>query len=402
MYLTGRAEGHAPPPPVRDPLQSGRLPVSFWPKPVRDAPHPTAGGAAAAKGPGQRLPIARQRLPGGDDRRGPRRAACRGRPAWACHAGPVTDALAPDASRKLLLLDAASLYFRAYFGVPDSVRAPDGTPVNAVRGLLDFIARLVTDHGPDELVACMDADWRPRWRVDLIPSYKAHRVAQEVPGGSDIEDVPDTLSPQVPVIEAVLDAVGIARVGVPDYEADDVIGTLTARAAGPVDIVTGDRDLFQLVDDDRRVRVLYPLRGVGSLDVVDGAWLRAKYGVDGSGYADLALLRGDPSDGLPGVPGIGEKTAAKLLEAYGDLAGIIAAADDPLSKLTPAQRKRLHEARDYMAVAPRVVRVAADVPLPAFDATVPRLPRAPEVLAELAERWGLGGSLQRLLTALAG
>ncbi|MFD7624753.1 5'-3' exonuclease H3TH domain-containing protein [Streptomyces sp. NPDC059851] len=300
-----------------------------------------------------------------------------------------------------MLLDTASLYFRAYFGVPDSVKAPDGTPVNAVRGLLDFIARLVQDHRPDELVACMDADWRPHWRVELIPSYKAHRVAQETPAGSpDVEETPDTLAPQVPVIEAALDAFGIARVGVAGYEADDVIGTLTARAAGPVDIVTGDRDLYQLVDDARQRRVLYPLKGVGTLQVADEAWLREKYGVDGPGYADLALLRGDPSDGLPGVPGIGEKTAAKLLDTYGNLAGIIAAVDDPKSKLTPVQRKRLAESRPYLAVAPKVVRVATDVPLPAFDPALPTAPAQPELVDALAHRWGLGGAVARLRGAL--
>ncbi|MEU7416193.1 5'-3' exonuclease [Streptomyces antibioticus] len=299
-----------------------------------------------------------------------------------------------------MLLDTASLYFRAYFGVPDSVRAPDGTPVNAVRGLLDFIDRLVKDHRPDELVACMDADWRPKWRVDLIPSYKAHRVAEERAAGPDEEEVPDTLSPQVPVIEAVLDALGIARVGVAGYEADDVIGTFTARARGPVDIVTGDRDLYQLVDDAREVRVLYPLKGVGILQLTDESWLREKYGVDGRGYADLALLRGDPSDGLPGVPGIGEKTAAKLLAEFGDLAGILAAVDDPAARLTPSQRKRLDESRPYLAVAPTVVRVAADVPLPDVETALPHSPRDGETLEGLARRWGLGGSLQRLLGTL--
>ncbi|MFD8413308.1 5'-3' exonuclease H3TH domain-containing protein [Streptomyces sp. NPDC059650] len=300
-----------------------------------------------------------------------------------------------------MLLDTASLYFRAYFGVPDSVKAPDGTPVNAVRGLLDFIARLVQDHRPDELVACMDADWRPHWRVELIPSYKAHRVAQETPEGlPDVEETPDTLAPQVPIIEAALDAFGIARVGVAGYEADDVIGTLTARAAGPVDIVTGDRDLYQLVDDARQRRVLYPLKGVGTLQVTDEAWLRAKYGVDGPGYADLALLRGDPSDGLPGVPGIGEKTAAKLLDTYGSLAGIIAAVEDPASKLTPVQRKRLDESRPYLAVAPKVVRVATDVPLPVFDPALPAAPAQPELVDALAHRWGLGGAVSRLRGAL--
>ncbi|MDO0928517.1 5'-3' exonuclease [Streptomyces sp. TG1A-8] len=301
---------------------------------------------------------------------------------------------------RLMLLDTASLYFRAHFGVPESVRAPDGTPVNAVRGLLDFIDRLVRDHRPDRLVACMDADWRPRWRVDLIPGYKAHRVAGERGTGPDEEQVPDTLAPQVPVIEAVLDAVGIARVGVAGYEADDVIGTFAARAKGPVDIVTGDRDLYQLVDDGRGVRVLYPLKGVGTLQLTDEALLRERYGVDGRGYADLALLRGDPSDGLPGVAGIGEKTAAKLLAGFGDLAGIMAAVEDPRAALTPSQRKRLTEARPYLAVAPKVVRVADDVPLPDVDTALPRFPRDPEGLEALAARWGLGGSLQRLLTTL--
>jgi 5'-3' exonuclease len=299
-----------------------------------------------------------------------------------------------------MLLDTASLYFRAYFGVPESVKAPDGMPVNAVRGLLDFIDRLVKDHRPDALVACMDADWRPAWRVELIPSYKAHRVAEEHAGGPDAEEVPDTLAPQVPVIEAVLDALGIARVGVAGYEADDVIGTFTARATGPVDIVTGDRDLFQLVDDARGVRVLYPVKGVGNPQVMDEAALREKYGVDGSGYVDLALLRGDPSDGLPGVPGIGEKTAAKLLDRFGDLAGIMAAVDDPASGITPAQRRRLDESRPYVAVAPKVVRVASDVPLPEVDTTLPKAPRDPEMIQALAARWNLGGSLQRLLLTL--
>ena len=303
-------------------------------------------------------------------------------------------------TRRLMLLDTASLYFRAYFGVPESVKAPDGTPVNAVRGLLEFIDRLVRDHRPDDLVACMDADWRPRWRVDLIPSYKAHRVAAENGTGPDQEEVPDTLSPQVPVIEEVLDALGIARVGVEGYEADDVIGTFTGRATGPVDIVTGDRDLYQLVDDKRGVRVLYPLKGVGTLQLTDEAWLREKYGVDGPGYADLALLRGDPSDGLPGVPGIGEKTAAKLLAEFGDLAGIMAAVDDPGAKLTPSQRKRLDESRPYIAVAPTVVKVAGDVPLPEVDTALPHTARHPAALDELAARWGLGGSLHRLLATL--
>ncbi|MFJ6213598.1 5'-3' exonuclease H3TH domain-containing protein [Streptomyces sp. NPDC092296] len=300
-----------------------------------------------------------------------------------------------------MLLDSASLYFRAYYGVPDTLRSPDGLPVNAVRGLLDFIARLVTDHSPDHLVACMDADWRPQWRVDLIPTYKTHRLAAAPTAAPGEEEVPDTLRPQVPVIEQVLDAIGIARVGAPGYEADDVIGTLTAQATGPVDVVTGDRDLFQLVDDARAVRVLYPIKGMGTLQSTDDALLREKYGVAGDRYADLAVLRGDPSDGLPGVAGVGEKTATRLLDRFGDLAGIQAAAADPGAQLTPALRRRITEAGPYLAVAPEVVRVARDVPLPVLDPALPAEPLDPMTLEELAARWGLGTSLQRLLDALA-
>jgi len=302
---------------------------------------------------------------------------------------------------RLMLLDTASLYFRAYFGVPESLKSPDGQPVNAVRGLLDFIARLVQDHRPDQLVACMDADWRPQWRVDLIPSYKTHRLAEE-PAVEGEEEIPDTLTPQVPVIEAVLDALGIARVGAPGFEADDVIGTLATRAKGPVGIVTGDRDLFQLVDDARGVQVIYPIKGVGSAQIINEAALREKYGVTGAEYADMAALRGDPSDGLPGAKGIGEKTAAQLIREYGDLAGIRAAAADPLSKLTPARRKNILEAAPYLDVALTVVRVATDVPLPDFDPTLPREPLDPMTLEDLATRWGLGTSLTRLLDTLAG
>lgn len=297
-----------------------------------------------------------------------------------------------------MLLDTPSLYFRAYYGVPASLTAPDGMPVNAVRGLLDFIAHLVTTYRPTRLVACFDADWRPAFRVAAIPSYKAHRVADEV---ANEEEVPDTLTPQLPVIDAVLDALGIARLGIPGFEADDVIGTLTARADVPVDVVTGDRDLFQLVDDERRVRVLYTARGVGRHDVVDDAALRARYGVTGARYADLALLRGDPSDGLPGVAGIGEKTAAALLGRFGSLAGLVAALDDIRSGLTPRQHRALREARDYLAVAPGVVRVVTDAPVPErLPDALPHEPADAEALTALSERYGLGGSLRRVLLAL--
>lgn len=300
----------------------------------------------------------------------------------------------------MMLLDTASLYFRAFFGIPDTIRAPDGTPVNAVRGLLDFIAHLVSTYRPTELVACWDDDWRPAWRVQLIPTYKAHRVAT-VSAGVDFEETPDALDAQIPVIREVLAALDLRIVGAPDCEADDIIGTLATGAGRPVDVVTGDRDLFQLVSDAGEVRVLYTARGVGRLEVVTDTVVVTKYGVLPEQYAEFAVLRGDPSDGLPGVKGIGDKTAASLMSTYGDLAGVIEAAADSGSGLSSSIRARLLAATDYLAVAPRVVAVARDVALPPYDATL-RAP-SPDQLARaqtVADKWALGGSMSRLVSAL--
>jgi 5'-3' exonuclease len=297
---------------------------------------------------------------------------------------------------RLLLLDTPSLYFRAFFGVPDSMKAPDGSPINAVRGLLDFIARLVNDRHPTRLVAAMDNDWRPAFRVEALPSYKAHRVAS-----GDQEEVPDALTPQVAIIEDVLEALGVACFGVDGYEADDVIGTLATRDPGPVDIVTGDRDLFQLVDDSRDHRVIYVARGVGRAEAIDEGAVTAKYGIPGRAYADFATLRGDPSDGLPGVAGIGDKTAASLITKYGDLASLLAAVEAGDRGMPPGARTKLEAGRDYLAVAPMVVAVAHDAPLPTYDDAIPALPQDPDRLVELSQRWGLDSPLNRVLTAFA-
>lgn len=312
----------------------------------------------------------------------------------------MPDRAVPDRLGVTLLLDTASLYFRAFYGVPTSVRSPDGQPVNAVRGLLEMIARLVADHRPAHLVACWDDDWRPAFRVAAVPTYKTHRLAPDGAG----EQVPPELAAQVPVIAQVLAAVGIARLGAPGYEADDVIATLATRAVAagqPVDVVTGDRDLFQLVDDETRVRVLYTVKGIRDLLVVDQTELARRYGVrDGAAYADLAVLRGDPSDGLPGVPSVGEKTATALVQAHGSLAGVLAALDDP--GMRPAVRARLVAARDYLDVAPAVVRVVRTAPVAQVDTRLPVAPADPAALAALAERWGLVSAVRRLTQVLAG
>ncbi len=299
-----------------------------------------------------------------------------------------------------MLLDTASMYFRAFFGVPDSFKAPDGTPVNAVRGLLDFISRLVGDYQPTHLACCWDNDWRPQWRVDLIPSYKAHRVEYVVAEGPDVEVVPDPLEIQVPVILDVLAAFGIAVVGADGYEADDVIGTLSKDAGMPVDVVTGDRDLFQLVDDDAEVRILYIARGVGRHERVTNSVVQEKYGIDGRQYADFAALRGDPSDGLPGVNGIGEKTAATMLQRFDTMAGLREAAEDPDSNIAPSPRKKIREAADYLEVAPTVVEVARDIDLGKPDLTLPLTPDDPDALVRLSEQWSLESPIARLVETL--
>lgn len=303
---------------------------------------------------------------------------------------------------RLLLLDSASLYFRAFFGVPDQRTSEDEPPTNALRGFLDMIATLVTAHRPTHLVACWDDDWRPQWRVDLVPTYKTHRLTE---GSAVAEESPDGLTPQVPLIREALAAIGIPRLGAPGFEADDVIGTLTARHKGSmaVDVVTGDRDLLQLVDDALGVRVLYTGRGgVREPDIATQDLLREKYGVNtGEAYLEMSVLRGDTSDGLPGVKGIGDKTAAQLIAQYGSLAGLREAVDNGDPAIKGARRTNLEAASDYLDVAPTVVRVAPDARVAEVDLALPKSVADPAALRRLAADYAIENPVKRLLTALA-
>lgn len=309
----------------------------------------------------------------------------------------------------LVLLDGASMWFRSYFGVPSSITAPDGRPVNAVRGFLDAMAVVIAQQRPGRLVVCLDLDWRPQFRVDLIPSYKAHRVAEPEPQGRpDIEEVPDDLTPQIDMIMELLDAFGIPTAGAAGFEADDVLGTLAARErTDPVVVVSGDRDLMQVVAEEPvPVRVLYLGRGLTKATLFGPAEVAEHYGVPreraGAAYAELALLRGDPSDGLPGVPGVGEKTAATLLGQHGSLEGILAAAHDPKSKMAKGLRAKLLGATDYIEAAGKVVRVATDAPVTLSTPTdaLPLAAAHPKRTAKLATELGVGSPVARLQKAL--
>ena len=289
-----------------------------------------------------------------------------------------------------LLLDTSSLLYRAFFALPPSIADASGSPVNAVHGYLDMTARLLAAHAPDEAVHVYDHDWRPAARVEAYPGYKAERPPD-----------PEALPPQFALLREALDALGLPQAEAPLWEADDAIAALCARAfpEDRVDVVTGDRDLLQLVRDPV-VRVLFTRRGVSDLEPFDEAAVEEKHGVPPSLYAFYATLRGDPSDGLPGVRGVGEKTARAIARAYGSLDALLEDAGSGHASRPPLDRSpRLAEgvraAEPYLAAMREVVPARTDVPTREW-----RGERDDARLGALSERGGLGGPIRRLRQAL--
>ena len=295
----------------------------------------------------------------------------------------------------LMLLDSASLWYRAYFGMPDTLVSPSGEPVNAIRGYLDMTARLMNIYKPNRLVACIEGDWRPSWRVELFPEYKSNRL--DVEGE---EEEPDTLGPQIPILLDLLEAFGIPLVGVDDFEADDVMASFSVKEKGPIKIVTGDRDLFQLVDDARKVSVVYLAKGIANHDHVDLKWISEKYDIPGERYALFAMIRGDASDGLPGIRGIGEKGAAVIAKQFTSLPEVMEAAQSNDERLTASARKKLLESKEYAKIAPKLVHCALDVPLPNLDLKIPTRPKSLDEIYQYQKDYGLGASVDRLISAL--
>jgi 5'-3' exonuclease len=296
----------------------------------------------------------------------------------------------------LMLLDSASLWYRAYYGMPDTLLSPSGMPVNAIRGYLDMTARLIGMYSPNRIVACIEGDWRPSWRVELFPDYKANRLEDE----SDEEEEPETLTPQIPVLLNLLDAFGFPMLGVDDYEADDVMATFAVREKGPIRIVTGDRDLFQLVDDKRDVKVVYLAKGLSQHDLVDSQWICEKYGIPGDRYALFAMFRGDPSDGLPGVRGIGEKGAALIANNFASVDEALAGAHANHEVLSASLAKKIIDGSDYLKIAPTLVNCARDVAIPQMDIAKPEKPTDLSEIYQMKEEYGLGASVDRLISAL--
>jgi len=295
----------------------------------------------------------------------------------------------------LMLLDSASLWYRAYFGMPDTLVSPTGQPVNAIRGYLDMTSRLLVKYQPNRIVACLEGDWRPSWRVELFPDYKLNRLDEE-----GAEEEPDTLGPQIPILLDVLDALGIPLLGVDDYEADDLMATFSVKQPGPVRIVTGDRDLFQLADDKRDVKIVYLAKGISNHDLVDLKWIQDKYQIPGDRYALFAMIRGDSSDGLPGIKGIGEKGAMVIANLFKTMPEVMQAAAGADKRLSANIRKKLLESSQYAAIAPKLVGCALDVAIPEMEISMPKKPKSLEKIIKLKDEFGLGASIDRIMSAL--
>lgn len=306
----------------------------------------------------------------------------------------------------LLILDTATLYYRAFYALPEKMTAPDGHPHNAVRGFLTMLGKLISIHGQSGLVAAWDTDWRPEWRVALIPSYKTHRLMEpelEVSELKSGEDIPDTLGPQISAIAQILDACGIARIGCENFEADDVIASVAFQNKSESLVVTSDRDLLQVVSD----RTSLLLQSAGGLDgwpIINPDEVRSRFGIRPDQYIDYAVLRGDPSDGLPGVSGIGEKTSANLISAFGSMESLRAACrSDVLEKpLTPRIAQRIQESGEYLEAAMSVVRAEVNLPVQNWDTSIPSEPRDRALLRSLGEEWGVTKYIHALYHALDG
>ena len=290
-----------------------------------------------------------------------------------------------------MLLDTSSLLYRAFFALPDSIKDPRGRPVNAVHGYLDMVARLQRERKPDELVHCLDDDWKPAGRVEAYEGYKADRPEE-----------PEELGAQFELLGRVLEAAGMTQAWAPEWEAEDAIGTLCAQASkrDRIDIVTGDRDLLQLVRDPG-VRVLITRRGVSDLPEMDETAVEAKYGIPPSRYVDFAILRGDPSDGLPGVQGVGEKTARALVLAYDSLEEMLEDARTERSskkplKGAPGLKARLAAAAEYIDSMQDVVPIRTDL-----EVVVEKPPPDDAKLDRLAKARRLEGPVRRLRESLA-
>src|SRR5438309_1194951 len=257
---------------------------------------------------------------------------------------------AADGGRRLFLIDGPSLVYRAFFALPESIATSTGVPTNAIFGFASMLVKIVTDYGVQPTVVAWDAG--TSGRSELFSEYKSQRRSR-----------PDLLKQQWPAMEPLVEAFGYSNVRVEGYEADDVIASLTERALAadppvPVMIVTGDRDVFQLIDEAGLVKVMATSRGITDTKVYDRQAVLDRYGIPPELIPDFYGLKGDTSDNIPGVPGIGDKTASELIQSYGSLEGVLSHVDD----VSGAKRKQnLIEHADDARVSKQLATAQRDV-----------------------------------------
>ena len=302
-----------------------------------------------------------------------------------------------------LLVDSASLWYRAFYGMPESISSTTGLPNNAIKGFFDGLARIITRYRPDEIGICLDDNWRPQWRVDLFPGYKLNRLeaddsAEDAEGG---EAEPDLLTPQIGPIIELCTLLGLHPISVQDQEADDVIATLANVSTDTsIRVMTGDRDLFQLIRLPSDVQIIYLAKGISQHDLVDGSYITTRYGVPADRYGLFAAIRGDASDGLPGIKGIGEKGAATIANSFDSMDAVIDAAITESDLLSSTHRKRILADLDYARIAEKLVNCRTDL---AIDGVELNRWKERSDLIEFrrrAKEWELGSTIERITAAL--
>lgn len=294
-----------------------------------------------------------------------------------------------------LLIDSASLWYRAFYGMPDNFHSKEGEPVNAIKGFYEGLATLVQRYRPTEIGICLDGQWRPSWRVALFPGYKLNRV-----DANEKEEEPDLLTPQIEPLLQLAELAGLEIIGADDYEADDVIATLASASKVPVRVATGDRDLFQLLQYSDDLRIIYLAKGITSHDLVDRDYVSNKYRIPAERYALYAAIRGDASDGLPGIRGIGEKGAAAIVSEFSSFNQIIEAAKNESPLLKPLHRKKILEDLDYALIAEKLVHCATDVPLPEHNLSAWQDKSDLIAFRTLGKDLGLGSTVEKTIAAL--
>jgi len=247
-----------------------------------------------------------------------------------------------------MAIDLSSLLFRSFYGLPTSIKDAEGFPINGVKGYLETLIRLKNTYSPEIIIHALDDNWRPEWRTDLLPQYKAHRVLDD-----NEEEVDEELERQIEILPQVLRILGMQCIGKTNFEADDVLASIANDNSSTL-IVSGDKDLFQTINDNKSNFV--HLLGKEGGTLYTEKIIKQRFGIDAKSYLDFSVLKGDPSDGLPGVKGIGEKTALEIILKFGTIDNLLKNINDT-TKISLKQKKNISDSIEYLNKALKVVKL---------------------------------------------